>query len=81
MVFTTDGTQSNQAMLTTAYAAQIRLEPILILKRHSITDARGNFLHERLIGTQVMLADTDDYADIYARTQDMVQSLEQIPMR
>ena len=75
MVFTTGGAQSNHAMLTAACAAKIGIEPILILKKRGVTDPRGNLLLEKLMGTQVMFVDTDDYADIYAKMDEVGQSL------
>ncbi len=66
VVFTTGGAQSNHAMLTAAAAARLGLRAILILKKRGVTACVGNQLLERLMGTEVILMDTDDYADIYA---------------
>ena len=65
VVFTTGGAQSNHAMLTAAAAGRLGMKPILILKKRGVTDCVGNQLLERLMGTEVILMDTDDYADIY----------------
>ena len=66
VVFTTGGAQSNHAMLTAASAAKLGMRAILILKRRGVTACVGNQLLERLMGTEVIFMDTDDYADIYA---------------
>ena len=66
VVFTTGGAQSNHAMLTAAAAARLGMRAILILKKRGVTACLGNQLLERLMGTQVIFMDTDDYADIYA---------------
>jgi len=66
VVFTTGGAQSNHAMLTAAAAGKLGLKPILILKKRGVTERLGNQLLEYLMGTEVILMDTDDYSDIYA---------------
>ena len=66
VVFTTGGAQSNHAMLTAAAAGRLGLRPILVLKQRGVTACLGNQLLERLMGTEVVFVDTDDYADIYA---------------
>ncbi|MBO4836957.1 MAG: pyridoxal-phosphate dependent enzyme [Clostridia bacterium] len=66
VVFTTGGAQSNHAMLTAAAAGKMGMRPILILKKRGVTELKGNQLLEHLMGTEVILMDTDDYADIYA---------------
>lgn len=66
IVFTTGGAQSNHAMLTAAAANRLGMTPILILKKRGVTACRGNQLLEKLLGTEVIFLDTDDYADIYA---------------
>ncbi len=66
LVFTTGGAQSNHAMLTAAAANRLGMEPVLILKKRGVTACRGNQLLEKLMGTEVIFVDTDDYADIYA---------------
>ena len=66
VVFTTGGAQSNHAMRTAAAACRIGLRPILILKKRGVTECLGNQLLEKLMGTEVIFMDTDDYADIYA---------------
>ena len=66
VVFTTGGAQSNHAMLTAAAAGRLGMRAILILKKRGVTECRGNQLLERLMGTEVVFMDTDDYADIYA---------------
>ncbi|MBR3019520.1 MAG: D-cysteine desulfhydrase family protein [Clostridia bacterium] len=66
VVFTTGGAQSNHAMLTAATAGKLGMKPILILKKRGVTERKGNQLLEYLMGTEVILMDTDDYADIYA---------------
>ena len=66
VVFTTGGAQSNHAMLTAAAAAKLGLRAILILKKRGVTACVGNQLLEKLMGTEVILMDTDDYSDIYA---------------
>ena len=66
IVFTTGGAQSNHAMLTAAAANRLGMTPILILKKRGVTARRGNQLLEKLMGTEVIFMDTDDYADIYA---------------
>ena len=65
VVFTTGGAQSNHAMLTAAAAGKVGMKAILILKKRGVTDRVGNQLLEHLMGTDVRLMDTDDYADIY----------------
>ena len=65
VVFTTGGAQSNHAMLTAAAAGRLGMRPILILKKRGVTERLGNQLLERLMGTEVIFMDTDDYADIY----------------
>jgi len=65
VVFTTGGAQSNHAMLTAAAAGKLGMKPILILKKRGVTERVGNQLLEHLMGTEVILMDTDDYADIY----------------
>ena len=67
IVFTTGGAQSNHAMLTAAAANKLGLRPILILKKRGVTACVGNQLLEKLMGTEVLFIDTDDYADIYAK--------------
>ena len=64
-VFTTGGAQSNHAMLTAAAAGKLGMKPILILKKRGVTERKGNQLLEYLMGAEVILMDTDDYADIY----------------
>ena len=66
VVFTTGGAQSNHAMLTAAAAARLGMKAILVLKKRGVTACVGNQLLERLMGTEVVFVDTDDYADIYA---------------
>ena len=71
VVFTTGGAQSNHAMLTAAAAGRLGMRPILILKKRGVTDCLGNQLLERLMGTEVLFMDTDDYDDIYAEMDRM----------
>lgn len=66
VVFTTDGAQSNHAMLTAACAKKLGMEPILILKKRGVTERKGNQLLEYLMDTDVRFMDTDSYDDIYA---------------
>ncbi|MBQ7786401.1 MAG: D-cysteine desulfhydrase family protein [Clostridia bacterium] len=66
VVFTTGGTQSNHAMLTAAACRKLGMTPILILKNKGVTQRKGNQLLEHLMGVDVRLMDTNDYADIYA---------------
>lgn len=66
VVFTTGGAQSNHAMLTAAAAAKLGMRAILILKKRGVTACVGNQLLEKLMGTEVIFMDTDDYRDIYA---------------
>ena len=66
VVFTTGGAQSNHAMLTAASAARLGMRAILILKKRGVTACVGNQLLEKLMGTEVIFMDTDDYSDIYA---------------
>ena len=65
VVFTTGGAQSNHAMLTAAAANKLGMKPILILKKRGVTEKVGNRLLEHLMGTEVILMDTDSYEDIY----------------
>ncbi len=65
VVFTTGGAQSNHAMLTAAAANRLGMKPILILKKRGVTAPVGNQLLEHLMGTEVILMDTDRYEDIY----------------
>lgn len=66
VVFTTGGAQSNHAMLTAAAAGKLGMRAILVLKERGVTACVGNRLLEKLMGTEVVFMDTDDYADIYA---------------
>ncbi|MBQ8953034.1 MAG: D-cysteine desulfhydrase family protein [Clostridia bacterium] len=66
LVFTTGGAQSNHAMLTAAAAGKLGVKACLILKKRGVTACLGNQLLERLMGTEVIFMDTDDYGDIYA---------------
>ena len=75
VVFTTGGAQSNHAMLTAAAAAKLGMRAILILKKRGVTECLGNQLLERLMGTEVVFMDTDDYADIYAEMDRMGRSI------
>ena len=75
LVFTTGGAQSNHAMLTAAACARLGLRCILILKKRGVTACLGNQLLERLMGTEVLFMDTDDYADIYAEMDRMGQAI------
>ena len=75
VVFTTGGAQSNHAMLTAAAARRLGMRPILILKKRGVTACRGNQLLERLMDTEVVFMDTDDYADIYAEMDRMGEAL------
>ena len=75
VVFTTGGAQSNHAMLTAAAAAKLGMRAILILKKRGVTERLGNQLLEHLMGTDVRLLDTDDYADIYAEMDRVGRSL------
>ena len=75
VVFTTGGAQSNHAMLTAAAAARLGLRAILILKKRGVTACVGNQLLEKLMGTEVILMDTDDYSDIYAEMDRMGATL------
>ena len=72
---TTGGAQSNHAMLTAAAAGKLGMKAILILKKRGVTECRGNQLLERLMGTEVLWMDTDDYADIYAEMDRVGQRL------
>ena len=65
VVFTTGGAQSNHAMLTAAAAAKLGMKAILILKKRGVTGLVGNQFLEHLMGTEVILMDTDSYEDIY----------------
>ena len=65
-VFTTGGAQSNHAMLTAAAANKLGLKSVLILKKRGVTACVGNRFLEKLMNTEVILMDTDDYGDIYA---------------
>ena len=69
VVFTTGGAQSNHAMLTAAAANRLGMRPILVLKKRGVTACLGNQLLEKLMGTEVIFMDTDDYADIYAEME------------
>ena len=71
IVFTTGGAQSNHAMLTAAAANRLGMTPVLILKKRGVTACKGNQLLEKLLGTEVIFLDTDDYADIYAEMDRM----------
>ncbi|MBR0464749.1 MAG: D-cysteine desulfhydrase family protein [Clostridia bacterium] len=75
VVFTTGGAQSNHAMLTAAAASKIGMKAILILKKRGVTDCVGNQLLERMLNTEVIFMDTDDYADIYAEMDRVGTSL------
>ena len=75
VVFTTGGAQSNHAMLTAAAAARLGLRAILILKKRGVTACVGNQLLEKLMETEVILMDTDDYSDIYAEMDRMGATL------
>ena len=75
VVFTTGGAQSNHAMLTAAAAGKLGMRPILILKKRGVTERKGNQLLESLMGTEVILMDTDDYTDIYAEMDRIGSSL------
>ncbi|MBQ6646699.1 MAG: pyridoxal-phosphate dependent enzyme, partial [Clostridia bacterium] len=75
LVFTTGGAQSNHAMLTAAAANKVGLKAILILKKRGVTACLGNQLLEKLMGTEVIFMDTDDYADIYAEMDAMGERL------
>ena len=75
VVFTTGGAQSNHAMLTAACALKMGMTPILILKKRGVTGPLGNRLLESLMGVDVRLMDTDDYADIYAEMDRVGQAL------
>ena len=66
VVFTTGGAQSNHAMLTACACRKLGMTPILILKKRGVTARQGNQLLEHLMGVDVRMMDTDDYADIYA---------------
>ena len=65
IVFTTGGAQSNHAMLTAACCKKLGMTPILILKKRSVTDRKGNILLEYLMNTDVRFLDTGDSADVY----------------
>ena len=71
LVFTTGGAQSNHAMLTAAAADKLGMRAVLVLKKRGVTACVGNQLLERLMGTEVCFVDTDDYADIYAKMDEM----------
>ncbi len=75
VVFTTGGAQSNHAMLTAAAAGKMGMKPILILKKRGVTECLGNQLLEKLMGTEVIFMDTDDYADIYTEMDRIGQGL------
>ncbi len=70
-VFTTGGAQSNHAMLTAAACRKLGLTPILLLKKRGVTENLGNRYLESLMGVEVRLIDTDDYADIYREMDEM----------
>ncbi len=70
-VFTTGGAQSNHAMLTAAACRKLGLTPILLLKKRGVTENVGNRYLESLMGVEVRLIDTDDYADIYREMDEM----------
>ena len=75
VVFTTGGAQSNHAMLTAAAAARLGMRAILILKKRGVTACVGNQLLEKLMGTEVIFVDTDDYSDIYGEMDRIGASL------
>ena len=75
VVFTTGGAQSNHAMLTAAAARRLGMTPVLILKKRGVTERKGNLLLSHLMGVDVRLMDTDDYADIYAEMDRVGQEM------
>lgn len=75
VVFTTGGAQSNHAMLTAAACRKLGMTPVLILKKRGVTARQGNQLLEHLMGVDVRLMDTDDYADIYAEMDRVGQAM------
>lgn len=78
LVFTTGGAQSNHAMLTAAAAAKLGMKAVLILKKRGVTERVGNQYLEYLMGTEVILMDTDDYAEIY-REMDRIGEASGLP--
>ncbi len=75
VVFTTGGAQSNHAMLTAAAACRLGMRAVLILKKRGVTACAGNQLLEKLMGTEVIFMDTDDYEDIYAEMDRMGRAM------
>ena len=52
--------------MTAAAANKLGLKSVLILKKRDVTACVGNRFLEKLMNTEVILMDTDDYGDIYA---------------
>ena len=75
VVFTTGGAQSNHAMLTAAAACRLGMRAVLILKKRGVMACAGNQLLEKLMGTEVIFMDTDDYEDIYAEMDRMGRAM------
>lgn len=74
VVLTAGGPQSNHAMLTAACAARLGMESILVLKKRGELTG-GNLILDGIYGAQVVLVDTDDYADVYAETDRIMERL------
>lgn len=74
VVLTAGGPQSNHAMLTAACAARLGMRSILVLKKRGELTG-GNLILDGIFGAEVRLVDTDDYTDIYAETDRLMEQL------
>lgn len=61
VLITTGGAQSNHAQLTASCAARLGMRSIVLLRGDPQQARKGNLLLEDLLGTEVILLESDDY--------------------
>ena len=61
-------------MLTAASAARLGMDAVLVLKKRGVL-AGGNLILDKLFGAEVVLVDADDYADVYAEMDRLMDRL------
>ncbi|GHU69637.1 D-cysteine desulfhydrase [Spirochaetia bacterium] len=75
-VLTTGGAQSNHATLTAACCRKLGLDVVLVLKKRGETGKKGNLLLDDIMDVEVVFVDTDDYSDVYAEADRIIEKLK-----
>lgn len=74
-ILTAGGPQSNHAMLTAACASRLGMKAILVLKKRGECSG-GNLILDHIFDADVDFVDSDDYADVYGRMDEIMTELQ-----